>query len=139
MAAFFLDTEDIQRINEAKRLALTNPIPLEVIKRIALEVNERGFLSGERPLDIPRPEMIDLKFGWRLNMSCEEQPGGLYLHISLSSPSPKKTVPRWEAITMIVDVLKCNEPVSAWVEEFKEDNIVAGLALNVLVPVAAAL
>ena len=140
MAIFMIGANDIPRIKEAGRLAIASAIPLETVRRMATKATEdaEGVVRGDRAEDMPEPQTIILGYGWRLNLSCEEQPRGLYLHASLSSPTPGKTLPRQEAMMMVLDTIGgCGKPVAGWVEEYKEDGVVIGKALNVLAPVKA--
>ena len=138
MAAFLITPEDTLKIREASRLAISRPLMLEDVKRIAgMATEEDGVISGDRPADLPVPQVVDLPLGWRLNISCEEQPTGLYLHLSMSTPTPAKTLPREEALQMVLDALKLGNPVLAWIEKFKDDFGVVGKAVNMLVPVQA--
>ena len=137
MSVFIITPKEDYLLREAKRLALANPLTLETVKLLAENTEELdGVISGKRPDNILTPLSVTFEHGWRLNLSCEEQPGGLYLHLSMSSPTPRNTIPRKEAVQMILDILDCGKPASVWVEEYKE-NGVSGLAINLLVPVTA--
>jgi len=142
MSVFVLTPDDVKNIQNAKQLALANIIPLEVVRKLAESVSSaNGVISGNRPDNLYNPQEVVLTFNWRLNLSCEEQPNGLCLHISLSSPTPDKTLPRVETIRLIQEVLECGEPLHVWVENFKDANEdtkgFAGKAVNMLFSVMA--
>jgi hypothetical protein len=127
-APLIVAREDQDRIRNAARRALANPMSLEMLKRIAE--------TGKRLEGAPKPEDVELPLGWRLNISCEEQPEGLCFHLSMSTPTPMKTAPGPEAFKMVLDVLGCDEWVSSpWIENFTEDGAFAGRAVSVVVPV----
>jgi hypothetical protein len=127
-AAFILARMDQNLIRNAARRALANPMSLEMLKRIAE--------TGRRLDGAPRPQDVELPLGWRLNITCEEQPDGLCFHLSMSSPTPAKTVPGPEVVRMVLDLLGCGDLAGPpWIEEFKEDGAFAGRAVNVIVAV----
>jgi hypothetical protein len=137
-SAFILGPDDEAVIREAARRALANPLTFKTVMRVQKygATDEDGVLHGDRPDDAPEPQEVNLPLGWRLAISCEEQPFGLCFHLSMSSPTPAKTLPRPEAFKMVLDVLGCGEsPGVHWIEEFKERGRVAGRAVNVVVQV----
>jgi hypothetical protein len=128
MSAFILARDDENRIRNAARSALANPMSLDMLKRSAE--------TGERADGAPRPQDVELPLGWRLNITCEEQPEGLCFHLSMSSPTPARTVPGPEAVRMVLDVLGCGDVWGPpWVEDFKEAGAFIGRAVNVIVAV----
>jgi len=73
--------------------------------------------------------------GWRVAITCEEQPAGILLHVSMSSPAEGK-VPVLRAMEMIVEACGFS-PVDiarVWLEEYEPNK----RAVNVLVMVAQA-
>jgi hypothetical protein len=79
-------------------------------------------------------EQIVLPFGWRVAISSEEQPAGILLHISMSSPV-KGRVPNEWAIEMVLNACgyKIKDVVRGWVEEFEP----GWEAVNMLIMLAA--
>lgn len=134
MSVFVLTPDDQDRLKEAKRLAVANPISADAIAGIAAAAvtDADGVVRGERPDDAPGPQHVDLPMGWRVAISCEEQPIGLCLHVSMSSPTPDKTLPRKEALAMVLDAVGAGKPLKVWLEDFTEDGEVAGRAVNVV-------
>lgn len=140
MTAFLLTPDDQDRLNEAKRRAVANPVSLATVTRLAgiATENAYGVVRSERADDEHFPQQIILPLGWRVAMSCEEQPFGPCLHFSMSTPTPKDTLPSKEMIAMMLTVLGFTKPLMAWVEEFREDGVVAGNAVNVVVALTEA-
>lgn len=135
MSVFVIDATAERAIIAAADRARATPIPLAVVKRMALA--PKAIVSGERPANVQKPQIVDLPHGWRLNISCEEQLCGLMLHLSMSSPTPQATVPRAQSMAMVLNTLGYDAaatPAEAWLEEFLEDGRPGGKALNVLVP-----
>ena len=133
MSVFMLGPEDESRIKNAAAKARETPVSLDMLTRAAQ--------SGVRPKDAPEPQEIRLEFGWRVNISAEEQPFGMVLHLSMSSPTPKTTLPRAEAMEMVLETLGYqglhNLAAEPWIEDFTEAGKPAGKAVNVIVPVMA--
>ena len=137
MAVFLLSTEDDERIKRAADEARKHPITLDMLKRFGARTPDTKRFKGDRPKWIPHPQEVVLPFGWRLNISYEEQPGGAVLHLSMSSPTPEKTLPRIEAMDMVLKSLGYDPEITPsrfWVEEYFKDDGSAGLAGNLLIP-----
>jgi hypothetical protein len=127
-APLILTREDQDRIRNAARRALANPMSLEMLTGSAE--------AGKRLEGAPTPQDVELPLGWRLNITCEEQPEGPCFHLSMSTPTPMKTAPGPEAFKMVLDVLGCDGWLSSpWTEDFTEDGAFAGRAVNLIVPV----
>lgn len=130
MSVFVITDADKERIASAAQRARSHPIPLEAVKR-ATE-------TGVRPDNMPKPEIVDLPLGWRLNISCEIQPPGPLLHLSMSSPTPQQTLPRTQAMALVLDALGFDATLTpvfqTWIENYREAGKPAGQALNILIP-----
>lgn len=136
-APFIIRDEDREAIIEARDRARLTPITRAMLEGFATKTTAADAPTaptGERPPDAPEPQQVPLPFGWRLAISAEEQPFGMALHISMSSPTPLKTVARPEAMNMVLDVLGLKSVVTVWVEDYKgPDSEIEGRAVNMLV------
>ena len=142
MAVFLLTDDDVKRVQAAAAEARHNPVTLDMLKSFAVrvrvgtpEVQER--VPGDRPRSVPKPQIVELPLGWRLNLSCELQPDpvGRCLHLSLSSPTPHKSLARREAVELVLGVLGLGDAaiVTQWIEPYFEEGKGAGKAVNVIV------
>jgi hypothetical protein len=139
MAVFVLTAEDQDRLRQAKTRALADPVALEVVERLdgAAVKDAAGVVRGERPKGVQEPQEVILPLGWRVALSCEQQPLGLVLHLSISSPTPQRTLPRPEAVDMVAEALGVGKPIHVWIEAFKYSGVEVGKAVNVLFALAA--
>jgi len=133
MTAFLITEQEAAWLHESAVRALANPVPWDVLKQSlpanqdtdTLPLSDRR--GPERPLTT---EQIMLQFGWRVAISAEEQPAGVLLHVSMSSPA-RGRVPRPEAMIMVVDAcgFKREQIARSWMEEYEPGKH----AFNVLV------
>ena len=132
MTVFVLRPEDDERIKQALERAREYPVPIAKMR-----VQHQTVLDEKDVLDLKdrtveplkkHIEQVMIDGGWRLAISCEEQPIGFVAHLSLSSPVPGR-VPVPEAIMMILRVLGLeNAERKGWLEEFDPGHY----AVNVL-------
>jgi len=145
MAAFLIDADIRKQLFDAVAWARANPIPWEKLKEHVPNVQrEHELLLADRGDDVnwrPPSREVMIPFGWRLAISCERQPAGLLLHVSMSSPTPTKTVPRPETIEMLANALadmgvlpkdRGDWVGNSWIEEFLVDDRPGGKAINVV-------
>jgi hypothetical protein len=144
MSAFVLGPAEEDELRRAVAAAKARPLTLPMLRACAgaaAPAQEDGVtvVTGERPEDMPRPQEVVLPLGWRVNISCEEQPGGTCLHVSMSSPTPAATLPSREAVAMVLEAIGYPEgaevAISFWLEDFREAGELAGRAVNLLLPI----
>lgn len=76
-------------------------------------------------------EQVLLPNGYRVAIGFENQPPGLCLHISMSSPKKGK-VPRPEAVGMVLEAMGVEgQPARAWLEEFEPGRYAPNLVFLV--------
>ncbi len=136
MSIFALGPGERAAIRTAVERAREHPIPWAVLCQSMPADQESNMLklADRRGPPPPRePEQVMLPFGHRLAVTCEEQPAGLILHLSLSSGRPGH-VPNPIAVALVLDAagLQAGEHERrTWVEEFEIDGEPGGLAFNV--------
>jgi hypothetical protein len=124
MTVFILDTESQDQLRAAAERARTKPIPWEVLKRGITprqETHDLTLADREGVPLIPRePEQVMLPGGWRVAISCEEQPAGFLLHVSMSSPADGK-VPVPLAMDMLIKACGYSprDVGRTWLEEYE--------------------
>ena len=99
MTAFLIDDASVKRLQTAIARARAKPIPWHILRRHIPAQNEKTntlTLADRRSVVPPRePETVMLPLGWRVAITCEDQPAGMLLHISMSSPAKGRTpIPR---------------------------------------------
>jgi hypothetical protein len=138
------ETEAAAIIHAVER-ARRNPIPWAELKKqlpIANQATHELRIQDRNPRAPRRreAELIEIPVGYRLAISCEEQPAGMCLHMSMSSSTPGK-VPSPEAFGMVLRVLRdanvldLTIPPEAgriWFEDFLIGDKVGGKAINVV-------
>lgn len=78
----------------------------------------------------PQSEWVEIPVGYRVNVSCEEQPAGVFLHLSVSA---KDNLPHPHAVKLILKAIGIEQgPDRVWKEEFLADDGSRGLAINLL-------
>jgi hypothetical protein len=138
MTVFVIGPDDQKQLRNSVLRALENPIPWEVLKQglTPNQPTDRLTLADREGVPpIPRePEQIMLPFGWRVAITCEEQPAGTLLHISMSSPAAGK-VPNHQAMDMVVKAcgFSRSDVARSWLEEYEPGKN----AVNVLVFVSS--
>jgi hypothetical protein len=125
MTVFAIGPSDEKRLKDAIMIALEHPVPWEIVKTgISTKYQETDTLTlAEREglSNVPRHiEDVILPYGWRVAISCEEQPAGILLHISMSSPKKGK-IPNEHAMKMLIEACgyKLNDVARGWLEEFE--------------------
>jgi len=134
MTVFFLSLESRIALHAAAESARAQPIPWEVLRHGLARNQDADTMTLADCEDVPRvprdPQQVILARGWRVAITCEEQPAGLLLHVSMSSPA-KDMVPTPQAMQMLVAA--CGYPpddiARAWLEEYEPGKHAA----NVLV------
>jgi hypothetical protein len=135
MTAFMLGPKDEKRLKTAVAKALEDPIPWETLKiGMAIEHQETDRLTLADRKDTPKVErtieQVILPLGWRVAISCEEQPAGRLLHLSMSSPAKGK-IPNEHAMLMVIEACgyRLEDVARGWMEEFEP----GWNAINVLI------
>lgn len=128
-------------IREAIAWARANPVPWDVVKGTvpnAAAADRPIIKLADRPAGHKRPpsRTIDLPGGSRVSISCEQQPAGTCLHLSLSTGTPQTSLPEPMAMAAIL-VIGGVDPRQAaaahsWIEEFTVNGRPGGHALNML-------
>jgi hypothetical protein len=123
MSVLMIGATERERIAAMIAHAKQNPVPLALISQAKhTTANHKGTLTlADREADLIRPKSQHIEFpgGIRAAFSMEEQPAGLYSHLSISAERKGKT-PHPMAISMI-----CQEfgvpfpPDHGWLEEFE--------------------
>jgi len=103
---------------------------------------DRDAVDKLHPQATDYQRMVELPPGYRVNISCEEQPAGLCLHLSMSTPTPDRSVPDPVKVAYVLDALGLAaadpNPLRRWIEEFLIDGKPGGRAVNVVLVIAPA-
>jgi hypothetical protein len=134
-----IGVKEADALREAMQRARARPVPMREILRVAAVIDQGTdcLTLAERNAAKPyRPgvQMVELPVGYRVNISFEEQPAGMCLHLSMST-SAKGKVPGPEAVGMVLGTLGLGDltPDRIWLEEFEIDGKPGGQAVNALV------
>jgi hypothetical protein len=135
MSIMILGTSQIADIHAMIDRARANVIPWKVLEPQKARNQETNTLTLEDRAGItnrPLSQQLDLPLGYRLCASCEEQPAGLCLHLSLSC---NNDLPHPAMMGALLQVLGFEpEDVAGlsreWVEDFLVDGKPGGRALN---------
>lgn len=143
MSTFYIGAEETAAIEAAVERARQRMIPWDVLRKTAIPNQDSPTVTladrehvGEEQIDRQSQHVL-LPFGYRLSVSCEEQPAGICLHFSLSSPKPGR-VPRPEAMVLVLEAagIKAGLEGRSWLEEFLIDGKPGGVAVNCVVVIA---
>jgi len=123
MTSFIIRREDETQLRAAAAEVRKHPIPWETLKRGVVPGDKSELTLADRDgvPEIQRTKAeVMLLFGWRVCITCEEQPAGILLHVSMSSPADGK-VPRPESMFMLADALgyKKKDIGRFWIEEYE--------------------
>lgn len=136
-----LGTKEQDALKAAMARARERPVTLEQTMRHAQSIDqmtnvvtleERAGAAPERYV-----QMVELPIGYRVNISYEQQPAGLCLHISMST-SRKGMLPHPEAVNLVLETMTgCKvaelDALRAWIEEYEIDGKPGGMAVNVVI------
>ncbi len=134
MTAFVIGPNDEIRLRAAAEKARAHPIPWDVLKHGVTPNQPTDELTLADRVGVPviprDPVQVMLPLGWRVSITCEEQPAGFLLHVSMSSPAARK-VPSPAAMEMLVKACgyKPDDIVRRWLEEYEPGK----RAVNVLI------
>jgi hypothetical protein len=118
-----------EALKAALARARSHQVPWEVLQRGIADSQDGDTASIEDPLVTPS-EFVDLPFGYVAAISFEEQPAGVFLHVSVSSPWPR-VAPNMMVCAMIFNALDVQaEADDVWTEEFLIDGKPGGRAFN---------
>jgi hypothetical protein len=141
MTVFLISLEDEKRLKAAVERAQANPIPWAVLQT-GISANQDSdnvtLTDRERAPEIVRDHVqvpnVMLPFGWRVAISCEEQPAGRLLHVSMSSPVKGK-IPTELAMKLVIEAcgFTLEDCARGWLEEFER----GWKAINVLIILGA--
>jgi hypothetical protein len=139
---FLMGEAERAAIRTAVEIARDKPIPWEVLRQFIPDNQHTDTVSLEdRPRTPPRdPEQVLLPMGYRLAVSFEHQPAGLFAHLSLSTSAPGK-LPHPLAFAMVVKAAGFEHGAQGrvWIEEYLIDGKPGGRAINALFLVETAI
>ena len=122
MTVFMISPDDQAQLRQAAAHVRKHPAPWSKIKHGVTSDKAEITLADREGLPDVKREIVNvmLPFGWRVAISCEEQPAGILLHISMNSPADGR-VPNQHAMLMLVEALghKEDDIASAWIEEYE--------------------
>lgn len=130
----------VRAVERARR----RPVPWSELKK-SLPLNQdtdEVRLQDRNPTAPPRREsqIVEIPVGYTLCVSCEEQPAGICLHMSMSTRTPGK-VPSPEVFGLVLRVLKEAGQIDltippkdgrVWLEDFLVGDQLGGKAVNVI-------
>jgi hypothetical protein len=137
-------------LRDAYEWAKAHPLTLQQVMAMAtphqetdtVTLAERDAVEARHPQASDYQRMVELPPGYRVNISCEEQPAGMCLHLSISTPTPDRSVPDPAKVAFVLDALGLSaaepSPMRQWVEDFLIDGKRAGRAVNVVLVLAPA-
>ncbi len=132
MRVLVLSETVMEQIRERAAAAKSKPISLERVKAGAQYEHFTAVLNLEdRKPDLERPpsECVEIPMGYRACYSVEEQPPGLYGHLSVSVETPGM-LPNAYAIEAIAAAFGLHKVEAKWLEEFSPGHH----AVNLLGP-----
>jgi hypothetical protein len=130
-----------QAIEEALTAARERPTPWSVMQEIAIDDREQPIntltldqrKNPDRIAEITRAYPTQrVQLGtYEVAISFEEQPAGIFKHLSISSRNPDK-VPNEHAVAMVVKAFGFSDwpptrPYRVWVEEYKPGHMAINL------------
>lgn len=133
MRTLLIGLKERELIKCAIERAMDKPLPWEVTKRIAIAGHIGTLDLKDRPIGFrPKAQSVDLPRGFRCYFCFEQQPTGVYRHLSVSVDNPKK-IPHPAAMDMIAKEFGLsgfppNETGKIWREEFEPGHY----AVNVI-------
>jgi hypothetical protein len=130
MAMLLIGEAEQKRIAEMIIDARAHPIPLEVVRAGAAPDKPVIKLEERKPgLERPPSQHMIFPGGFRAALSVEEQPGGLYSHLSISVIRDQPgAVPSWQAVSMIAQAFNVPFPADRmWMEEFDPGEFAVNL------------
>lgn len=142
--------KDTDAVADATMRAMANPVPWAVLQHYLTEPDPKGnIIHRDDPKCLAREqtETVEFPSGHRLNVTAEEQPAGICLHLSMSTPNPKETLPSRETMLFFTGLAvgACGsakkpraEDIRMWIEDYTNGDEVVGRALNVIVLVKPA-
>jgi hypothetical protein len=127
---FIIRPEDTAALRALLERMRKRPITIEMLRKLGMKEPANIVKLEDRPTDFRRPEseFVIVPEGYRISMSVEEQPHGMCLHLSMSSPEAGK-VPRPEAALMVLEVIGVARGgiVKTWLEEFEPGHMAANI------------
>lgn len=125
MRPLIIGPAELEKINAAIKLARQKPLPLAEVMACSVALPDTGSLSlTDRP-NVKRsimPEQVLFEHGYRAALSFEEQPTGLFRHLSVSVDTPGR-LPSPEAVMMLSEAFGFRQPFLTqciwWLEEFE--------------------
>jgi hypothetical protein len=141
MAILLIGEREKVEIAKALELARAHPIPLSFVRVASVPDKAVVKLSDRKPgFQRPRrPEEVLIPVGYRACVSVEEQPAGLFLHLSISVERTDKTkMPSLHAAAAIADEFGVNLATAEqqglmWLEEYDPGRLAIN-ALKLIVP-----
>jgi hypothetical protein len=124
MPVLMLNNEVLARIGAAVAHARAHPVPLSVLRTGAVPHTKPVISLADRKPGYERPlsEHVLIPIGYRAAVSVEEQPTGMYMHLSISVDRAGK-MPSPQAVIAIAAAFGIKWPPvkdgAAWVEEFE--------------------
>jgi hypothetical protein len=130
-AAFLIGPEQEKQLKEAAARAREHPLSAEIMRHVGIKNKKLVRLEDRPPMAealVRRVETVYIPFGYRVNISYEEHPEGICIHVSMCSPTPRKTLPQPEAMVMVMEALgfpKGKYAGASWIEEYPDGDAVA--------------
>jgi hypothetical protein len=126
MAILLIGVKEKTAITAAIERARSHPLPLSSVREGAVADKPVVKLTDRKPGYVRphEPEEVLIPIGYRAAVSAEEQPSGLFLHLSISvERSDPKLMPSITAIMTIADAFGINYETAErqgliWMEEY---------------------
>ena len=134
MPYLIIGPDERQKIADAIARARTHPVTLEMLRAGAIEAKGTVTLEDRKKgAALIRPESEHVQLGtYRASLSFEEQPAGLYRHLSISTDKPGMTPPR-PVVDEIAEAFGMNRAIDhashVWLEEFAPGHFAVNLLL----------
>lgn len=151
MSVLLIGTKEQVEIDAAVARARRKPLPLAVLKEVAHQPQNTAHVTlADRPKNFKRPqsEIVLIPMHYQLQISFEEQEPGICMHFSISLlHRAREALPSVESVVAIAKALgielktKRDERgfltieaderlIKGWIEDFTDDGVFAGRALN---------
>jgi hypothetical protein len=128
MAILLIGEKEKADIARAIERARRRPLPIEIGRQMALPDRPVVKLADRRPgapsRERHRPEQVLIPYGYRAMLSFEEQPSGIFMHLSVSverdDPKWNPSVPAFQMIAEAFGIDPKGANVgSIWLEEYE--------------------
>ncbi|HMA75335.1 MAG TPA: hypothetical protein VKP67_28190, partial [Xanthobacteraceae bacterium] len=119
MSVLIWDDEILAAVKTLVAEAHTKPLVLSEVRRLAVPDQNKFELALEDRKELPPTKQIVIG-SYHCAYSCEEHPGGLCRHLSVSVSTPGK-LPNVPAVTQLMDMFGFDRKIkpTIWLEEFE--------------------